>query len=233
MLPLRVLVVDDHRLFRQGLIGLMKTRRDIVEVVGEASSGREAIRLTALLKPDLVLMDISMPDGDGIEATACICANFPGVSVVILTASESDEDLYRAVQLGAQGYLLKHLDADQLFEALSSVERGEAAVTAETASRLLKCVARRPVEPDEGEESLTERESDVLCLVATGASNQAIADHLHISVNTAKCHIRNILDKLQLENRTQAANYAMNRGLMSPRKTEHKPMRIYADNENE
>lgn len=233
MLPLRVLVVDDHRLFRQGLIGLMKTRRDLVEVIGEAASGREAIRLTELLNPNVVLMDISMPDGDGIEATSCICEHFPDTSVVILTASESDEDLYRAIQLGASGYLLKHLDADQLFEALSSVERGEAAMTRETASRLLKCVARRPVDPSEGEEALTERETAVLCLVATGASNQAIADHLSISVNTAKSHIRNILDKLQLENRTQAANYAMNRGLMSSRKTERNPLRIYAGTDNE
>jgi len=228
MLPLRVLVVDDHRLFRQGLIGLMKTRKDLVEVIGEAASGREAIRLTGQLKPDVVLMDVSMPDGDGIEATAYIRANFPESAVVILTASESDEDLYRAVQLGASGYLLKNLDAEQLFEALTSVERGEAAVTRETASRLLKCVAKRSVEPDQGEEILTEREIAVLCLVATGASNQEIADRLNISVNTVKSHIRNILDKLQLENRTQAANYAMKRGLVSRLKEERSPMRIFA-----
>ena len=230
MLPLRVLVVDDHRLFRQGLIGLLKTRKDLVEVVGEAASGREAIRLTAQLKPAVVLMDISMPDGNGIEATAYIRANFPASAVVILTASESDEDLYRAIQLGASGYLLKDLDAEQLFEALTSVEHGEAAVTRETASRLLKSIANRTVEPGQGEESLTEREIDVLCQVATGASNQEIAERLNISVNTTKSHIRNILDKLQLENRTQAANYAMKHGFVSSLSEERSPIRILAKN---
>jgi DNA-binding NarL/FixJ family response regulator len=215
MLPLRVLVVDDHRLFRQGLIGLMKTRKDLVEVVGEAASGREAVRLTQVLKPDIVLMDISMPEGSGIEATASIRASSPDTAVVILTASESDEDLYRAVQLGVSGYLLKNLDAEQLFEALNSVEHEEAALSRETASRLLKCVAKRSVESNHGEDILTERERDVLRLVATGASNQEIADRLMISVNTVRSHIRNILDKLRLENRTQAASYAINRGLVS------------------
>jgi two-component system NarL family response regulator len=221
MLPLRVLVADDHRLFRQGLIGLMKTRKDLVEVIGEAASGREAVRLTGVLKPDVVLMDISMPDGGGIEAAAHIRASYPNTAVVILTASESDEDLYRAVQLGVSGYLFKDLDAEQLFEALTNIERNEAALTRETASRLLKCVAKRSVDPAQGEAVLTERERDVLRLVATGASNQEIADRLMISVNTAKSHIRNILEKLQLENRTQAASYAMNRGLVSPLKDGH------------
>ena len=228
MLPLRLLVVDDHRLFRQGLIGLLKTRKDLVEVVGQAASGREAVRLTKQLKPDVVLMDISMPDGDGMEATACIRNTYPNTVVVILTASESDEDLYRAVQLGAAGYLLKNLDAEQLFDVLISVERGEAAMTRETASRLLKCIAKRSVDAERGEEVLTERELDVLCLAATGASNQDIADNLNISVNTAKTHIRNILDKLQLENRTQAANYAIKRGLVSTLVSERSPMRIFA-----
>jgi two-component system NarL family response regulator len=218
-----VLVVDDHRLFRQGLIGLMKTRKDLVEVIGEAASGREAVRLTGALKPDVVLMDLSMPEGSGIEAAACIRASYPDTAVVILTASESDEDLYRAVQLGVSGYLLKNLDAEQLFEALNAIEHDEAALTRETASRLLKCMAKHSVESDQGEEVLTERERTVLRLVATGASNQEIADRLTISVNTAKSHIRNILEKLQLENRTQAASYAMNRGLVSQQKESRYP----------
>src|SRR5947209_3427258 len=129
MLPLKVLVADDHRLFRQGLIGLMRTRSDIVIVVGEAATGREAVRLTRDLKPDVVLMDISMPDGDGLEATACIRQNYPGTAVVMLTASEADEDLYRAVQFGAVGYLLKDLDADDLFQLLTGITRGEVVIT--------------------------------------------------------------------------------------------------------
>jgi two-component system, NarL family, nitrate/nitrite response regulator NarL len=116
MLPLRVLVADDHRLFRQGLIGLMKTRKDLVEVVGEAATGVEAVKLTRQLAPDVVLMDIQMPDGDGLEAAACIRNLFPDVAVVMLTASEADEHLYQAVRIGVAGYLLKDLDAVELFE---------------------------------------------------------------------------------------------------------------------
>jgi DNA-binding NarL/FixJ family response regulator len=215
-MTIKVLIADDHKLFRQGLIGLMETREDLVEVVGEAATGREAVQLVDRLCPDVVLMDIYMPDGDGLQALRQIREQYPGVHVVMLTSSESDEHLYQAVQYGAAGYLLKNLDAGQLFELLTGVKHGEAAMTREMASRLLKGVARRSADQNRGEEALTERELVVLRLVAVGASNQEIAERLMISVNTVKSHIRNILDKLQLENRTQAANYAMNRGLVSP-----------------
>ena len=210
------MIADDHTLFRQGLIGLMETREDLVEVIGEAATGREALRLVQQLRPDVVLMDIYMPDGDGLQATREIRAGFPETKVVMLTSSENDEHLYRAVQYGAAGYLLKNLNAEQLFDLIGGVVRGEAAMTREMASGLLKSVARRTVEPDKGEEALTERELTVLRLMSTGASNQELAERLSISINTVKSHIRNILDKLQLENRTQAANYAMNRGLVLP-----------------
>lgn len=215
-MTIKVLIADDHKLFRQGLIGLMETRDDLVEVIGEAATGREALRLVELLSPEIVLMDIYMPDGDGLQATHEIRQRFPNTKVVMLTSSESDEHLYQAVQYGAAGYLLKNLDAKQLFDLIAGVTRGEAAMTREMASRLLKGVAKRSINPDQGEEALTERELRVLRLVAVGCSNQEIADKLVISVNTVKTHIRNILDKLQLENRTQAASYAMNRGLVSP-----------------
>jgi DNA-binding NarL/FixJ family response regulator len=214
MLPLRVLVADDHRLFRQGLIGLMKTRRDLVQVIGEASSGREAVEMTAALHPDVVLMDIQMPDGNGLEATACIRQRYPGVTVVMLTASEADEHLYRAVRLGAAGYLLKDLDADDLFNLLTGVKSGDIIMTPAMGARLLKSIAAPPKEL-EGEEALTEREIEVLRLVAQGASNSQIADALTISVNTVKVHLRNILDKLRLDNRTQAAAYALRCGLVA------------------
>ncbi len=213
MLPLRVLVADDHRLFRQGLIGLMRTHPELVTVVGEASSGREAVRLTELLHPDVVLMDIQMPDGNGLEATACIRERYDDVAVVILTASETDEHLYQAIQLGAAGYLLKDLDAEDLFELLIGVERGEAVVTRAVGARLFKYVAA-PTHETLGEEPLTEREVEVLRLVAQGASNPQIADMLTISINTVKVHLRNILDKLRLDNRTQAATYAVRCGLV-------------------
>ena len=215
MLPLKVLVADDHRLFRQGLIGLMNTRRDLVQVVGEAASGREAVQLTLSLQPDVVLMDIHMPDGDGLQATASIRQEAPKTSVVMLTASETDEHLYEAVRLGAAGYLLKSLDAAELFDLLDGVSRGEAALTRAMAARVLKNVARRTANANRGEEALTEREVEVLRLVARGLSNPDIAGQLNITVNTVKVHLRNILDKLQVENRTQAAAFAVRSGLVT------------------
>ena len=215
-MTIKVLIADDHTLFRQGLIGLMETREELVEVVGEAATGREAVHLVERLRPDVVLMDIYMPDGNGLQATREIRAHFPETKVVMLTSSENDEHLYQAVQYGAAGYLLKDLDAKELFDLIGGVVHGEAAMTREMASGLLKSVARHSVSADRGEEALTERELVVLRSMSTGASNQEIADHLNISIHTVKTHIRNILDKLQLDNRTQAANYAMSCGLVSP-----------------
>jgi DNA-binding NarL/FixJ family response regulator len=192
----------------------MKTRRDLVQVVGEAATGREAVQLTERLRPDVVLMDIQMPDGSGLEATKCICERFPGVTVVMLTASEAEEHVYRAIRLGASGYLLKDLDADELFELLEGVERDEIIMTRSMGARLLKAMAA-PHKELEGTAALTERETEVLRLVAQGASNLQIAELLTISVNTVKVHLRNILDKLRLDNRTQAAAYAMRCGLVT------------------
>jgi DNA-binding NarL/FixJ family response regulator len=215
-MKIRVLVADDHKLFRQGLISLMTTHEDMVEVVGEAASGDEVIRLTNELRPDVVLMDIYMPNGDGLQATREIKARFPKTAVVMLTSSEKDEHLYEAVRLGASGYLLKSLDAEELFDLLSGVTQGEAAMTRAMASKLLKGVAKRSAHENEGEEVLTEREVSVLRLVAKGASNPQIAEELCISVNTVKFHLKNILAKLQLENRTQVATYAVRSGLVRP-----------------
>ena len=219
-MSIRVLIADDHKLFRQGLIGLMETREDLVEVVGEAATGEEAVRLAETLKPDVILMDIYMPNMDGLEAAKLIRTRFPEIAIVMLTSSERDGHLYEAVQLEVAGYLLKNLDAEELFSLLEGVMRGETAMTRTMASKLLKSVANRMADKNQGEEALTERELFVLRLVASGASNQAIADKLMISINTVKTHIRSILDKLQLENRTQAANYAIKRGLVSSE--EHK-----------
>ncbi len=215
-MTISVLIADDHTLFRQGLVGLIETREDLVRVAGEASTGREAVQMAEQLRPDVVLMDIYMPDGNGLEATREIRERFPDVKVVMLTSSESDAHLYRAVELGASGYLLKNLDATQLFELLVRAARGEAAMTPDMASRLLKGIARRSTDPNRGEEALTSRELTVLRMVAVGQSNSEIAERLCISVHTVKTHIRSILDKLRLENRTQVANYAMDRGLVSP-----------------
>jgi len=214
-MTIKVLIADDHKLFRQGLISLMKTREDLVEVIGEAETGEDAVRLAEQLHPDVVLMDIYMPHGDGLKATKEIRERFPGIAVVILTASENDEHLYEAVKLGVSGYLLKSLDAKELFELLAGIIEGEAAMTRSMATRLLKGVAKRLMDGAKGEEALTERELIVLRLVASGASNPKIAEKLSISVNTVKSHLKNILSKLQLENRTQAAAYAVKSGLVS------------------
>jgi DNA-binding NarL/FixJ family response regulator len=215
-MTIRVLIADDHKLFRQGLRGLMETREDLVDVVGEADTGNEAVLLAELYHPDVVLMDIYMPDKDGLQATREIRERFPDIAVVMLTSSENDEHLYQAVEYGAAGYLLKNLDAAQFFDLLSGVTRGEAALTPEMASRLLKRVVKRSTEPDKSLDALTERELAVLRLVATGTTNQEISAKLVISINTVKSHIGNILKKLHLENRTQVASYALNRGLLAP-----------------
>lgn len=216
-MTIRVLIADDHKLFRQGLIGLMKTQEELVEVIGEAETGEEAVQLAEQLRPDVILMDIYMPHMDGLEAAKLIHEQFPGIAVVMLTSSERDGHLYEAVQVGVAGYLLKSLDANELFDLLKGVTNGETAMTRAMAGRLLKVVANRLADEVKGEESLTERELFVLRLVASGASNQDIADKLTISINTVKSHLKSILDKLQLENRTQAATYALKHGLVSPR----------------
>ena len=216
-MTIKVLIADDHKLFRQGLIGLMKTREDLVEVIGEAETGEDAVRQAEQLHPDVILMDIYMPHGDGLQAAKEIRSRFPEIAIVILTSSERDGHLYEAVQIGVSGYLLKSLDANELFELLSGVVKGEIAMTRAMAGRLLKAVANRAVDDEKGEQALTERELFVLRLVASGASNSEIADSLSISINTVKSHIKNILGKLQLENRTQAATYALKHGLVSTR----------------
>jgi NarL family two-component system response regulator LiaR len=214
-MTINVLIADDHKLFRQGLISLMKTRQDLVNVVGEAATGAEAIWLAERLRPDIILMDIYMPEGNGLDATREIRKKYPEIAIVILTSSESDEHLREAVSLGISGYLLKNLDGEELFDLLAGIERGEAAMTRAMAARLMKNVANaRAATPEE--DHLTERELDVLRLVARGDSNMQIAEELVISVNTVKSHLKNILSKLGMENRTQVAAYALEKGLVRP-----------------
>jgi len=213
-MTIKIVVADDHKLFRQGLIGLMRAHDDMVEVIGEASTGLEAIKLAHLLRPDVILMDIQMPDGDGLKALREIRQLLPEIAVVMLTASELDEHLYEAIRLGAAGYLLKDLDATELFELLSGVTRQEVAMTRAMASRLLKIMASGGGRETGGPTELTERETEVLQLLAQGASNPQIAEDLFITVNTVKSHISHILAKLQVENRTQAAAYAVQKGII-------------------
>jgi DNA-binding NarL/FixJ family response regulator len=216
-MTIRVLIADDHKLFRQGLISLMHTREDLVEIVGEASTGIEAVQMAEQLHPDVILMDIYMPEMDGLQAAKEIRTCFPEIAIVMLTSSERDGHLYEAVRIGISGYLLKSLDATELFDLLTGVVKGETAMTRALAGKLLKAVANRLTDDGKGEQALTERELYVLRLVASGASNSEIAEKLSISINTVKSHLKSILGKLQLENRTQAATYALKHGLASPR----------------
>lgn len=213
-MTLRVLIADDHKLFRQGLISLMKTREGFVEVVGEAETGAEAVRLAKQLKPDLVLMDIYMPEGNGLDAARAIRDQAPEVEIVMLTSSEDDEHLREAVGIGVAGYLLKNLDREELFDLLGGIEKGEAAMTRTMAARLLKATARDRSKTSEGEQ-LTEREIEVLRHVARGASNAQVAEQLDITINTVKTHLKHIYNKLKIENRTQAATYALKMGIIS------------------
>ncbi len=212
----RVLLVDDHPLFRDGVRSLLEARG--VEVVGEAGDGQEALEAALRSRPDVILMDISMPRMDGLEATRLIKVRLPGVKIVILTVSDEDRLLFEAIKSGAQGYLLKNLQTDEFFGLLSGIDRGEAPISRELAGRILEEFARRQAEraepgtPDE----LTEREREVLVCVSSGASNREAAATLHISENTVKFHMKNILEKLHLRNRAEVVAYAARKGWLSP-----------------
>jgi DNA-binding NarL/FixJ family response regulator len=219
---MRVLLADDHALFRDGLRSLLEARG--VEVIGEARNGREAVDLTRRLSPDVVLMDLHMPELDGLSATRLISAEQPDVKVVILTASEEDAHLFEAIKSGAQGYLFKNLASDELFRLLDGVARGEPALTPALARKLLGEFARpvpsAPRQPaaHEGFEALTEREREVLDLLVQGiTSNRELAEHLVITENTVKYHFRNILDKLHVQNRAQVVSFAVRHGMVEPR----------------
>lgn len=218
-LPLKTLVTDDHRLFRQGLISLMNARPDLVTVVGEAEHGAEAIDMCERLHPDLVMMDILMPQMGGLQAARRIMDLYPDTAIIMLTASTSDEHLEDAIDLGVAGYLQKNLDANELFDLVLGITQGEVAITHATASHFMKNLSLGRSRHADSVEQLTARELEVLQLAATGISNPQIASRLQISVNTVKAHIKSILDKLNLDNRTQLAAYATRKGLITQEDT--------------
>lgn len=212
MKPIRVLLADDHALFRSGIISLLNAEPGF-EVVGEAVNGDEAFQKAQELAPDIVLMDIYMPGCDGITATRRITTHLPQIKVVVLTVSEDDENLYRAIDCGAFGYLLKKLEPEVLFEMLQGAFRGDAPISHSTATKLLQEFAKRarPKPKQIAEESLTTREEEVLKLLSKGLTNKEIANHLKLTENTVKSHLKNILSRLHLENRVQAAIFALQR----------------------
>lgn len=209
---IRLLIVDDHVLFREGLSSLFKAQPDF-DVVGEAGSVQEAIDLARSLKPDLVLMDFSLPDGTGLDATQSILSDNRRTDIVFLTMHDEDDRLAAAIRLGARGYLLKNIAVSKLLAALRGLERGEAPISRAMTTRLLEMFAKTDDNAHmQGKELdlLTEREHEIMRELLHGGTNREIADRLFISENTVKNHIHSILEKLHLSNRREIIRFAQN-----------------------
>ena len=217
MKAIRVLLADDHHLFREGLATILNAQPDF-EVVGEARDGLEAVVKAGTLAPDLILMDVTMPGCDGLEATLQIKQTLPDVTIVMLTVRDESEKLFEAIRNGAQGYLLKSIRSQEMLSLLRGAVRGDAAITPSLGGRMLqefRRVSKQAVaQPANDSIVLTIREQEVLSLVAGGATNKEIADTLCVSVHTVKSHMRKILAKLHLERRQEAASFAVRQGLI-------------------
>lgn len=218
MATVKVLVVDDHALFRRGITSALANQENL-QVVGEATNGLEAIDKAGELAPDVILMDLHMPQCTGLEATQAIRTKMPQVNILVLTVSENEADLFAAVKFGAKGYILKNIEPEELTQAIFHIAQGGVIISPLMAAKLLSefqdlsaGVAKKLAQ--EVAADLSPREDEVLKLVAQGATNKKIADSLFISENTVKTHLRNIMDKLHLVNRSQAAAYAVKRGLV-------------------
>ncbi len=214
---IRLLLADDHALFRQLLRGALADNPRF-EIVGEAQDTDETLRQARRLRPSIVLMDLHMPGAGGVEATRILHAEMPAVQVVVVTASEDEDDLIAALRAGARGYFLKSASFEQLIDSLETIARGQAALTPEVTTKLLSLLSKdepgenavRAVDPTT---ALNERELEILRLVAEGASNRAIAHQLYLSENTVRTYLAHILEKLGLENRVQAAAFALRHGI--------------------
>jgi DNA-binding NarL/FixJ family response regulator len=214
----RVLIVDDHSLFRRGIVSVLNNEKNL-KVVGEAADGLEAIEKAKQITPDVILMDLSMPRCSGLEAIQAIHTEIPQISILVLTVSEMESDLFAAVKYGARGYLLKKAEPEELIRAIIHIARGEVIISPPMAAKLLTEFKDLSVgaerEPSQKVETdLSPREDEVLRLVAQGATNREIADSLFISENTVKTHLKSIMEKLHLVNRSQAAAYAVQKGLI-------------------
>ena len=210
MAKIRVLIVDDHAVVRQGLRTFLDLQEEI-EVVGEAEDGAAAVESAAALSPDVTLMDLVMPGVDGVEATRQIRAANPDSKVIVLTSFAEDDKVFPSIKAGAIGYLLKNVSPPDLAKAIIAVHKGEAQLNPEIAAKLMSEFSGRDAKPDV--EKLTDRERQVLRLIAQGLNNREIAESLVISEKTCKTHVSNILSKLHLADRTQAAIYAHKKGL--------------------
>jgi DNA-binding NarL/FixJ family response regulator len=201
---IRIMIVEDHTVVRQGFIALLRLV-DGFQIVAETANGEEAVRLYESHRPDVTLMDLRLPGMSGVETITKIRQKHPEAAIVVLTTFDGDEDIYRALQAGARGYLLKGMDSDELIDSIRTVHRGK--------SRIPPAVAERLAERFAGQE-LTTRETEVLRLIVAGKSNKEIAEALFISESTVKTHINNLLSKLGVTDRTQAATTALQRGIV-------------------
>jgi DNA-binding NarL/FixJ family response regulator len=208
-------LVDDHSLFRKGIASLISSRLNL-KIVGEAGDGIEAVKLARETRPDVILMDVNMPHLDGLKAVKILTKEMPNIAIVMLTIDDDDDSLFRAVKNGAKGYLLKNMEPQELCGMLDRLRLGEAAISGAMLAKILRKLTGPPsTETKQQLDKLTIREITVLEEVVKGVSNKEIADTLIISENTVKIHLRNILKKLQLHNRTQAAVHAVREGLVN------------------
>jgi len=207
MTTIKILMADDHPVVRAGIRGMLETQ-DEFQVIAEAENGREAFEQIGKLKPDVVLMDLRMPEMDGVEAIGKIKEKYPNVNILVLTTYDTDADIVRAVEAGATGYLLKDAPREELFRAVRATAKGETVLAPVVAARLMGKVR------DHGEQALSAREIDVLLLVARGASNQDVAEKLHVSTATVKSHLIQIYQKLGVSDRTAAVTTAIERGVI-------------------
>ena len=210
MPPIRILIVDDHTLVRDGLNTILSRQPDF-EVVGEASNGREATELARTVNPDVILMDLRMPEMSGVEAMRAIGAESPDIKIIVLTTFDTDEYIFDAVEAGAKGYLLKDTSREELFNAVRAVCRGESQIEPGVAARL---ISRFQELSRQGPDTLSDREVEVLQLIARGSANRQIAEELLISESTVKTHVANIFSKMNVRHRTQAVTEGLQRGII-------------------
>ena len=212
---MKILIVDDHIIFREGLASIIRAEPDI-EIAGMAGSVREAVAMAGRTKPDVILMDFSLPDGTGADATRQILDGYADCKILFLTMSEEDDDLFAAIRSGAKGYLLKDMHPTKLVSAIRSVHKGESVLSGPMTLQLMKEISesKSSVVPQEELPTLTPRELDVVREIAKGKSNEDVGQELSLSVNTVKYYVHSILEKLELKNRREAVAYAKRHGLI-------------------